>query len=93
MKNGMFLTAALAGGLLMSGGMAFAQDNPADCIKAGAPEMVEGQVATVDADQGRLTIRAADGSMHEFRASRETIGGYKVGDPIKAKLRAGKRCD
>lgn len=31
--------------------------------------------------------------MHEFQASKETIGGYKAGDPIKAKLRVDPRCN
>jgi len=49
--------------------------------------MLEGQVTNVDTNKGRLTIRASDGTMHEFKASKETIGNYKVGDPIKAKRR------
>lgn len=74
-------------------GVALGQYKPADCIKTGAPDMVEGQVTRVDANQGRLTIRASDGTMHEFQASRETLDDYKVGDPIKAKLRTGQKCD
>jgi hypothetical protein len=54
--------------------------------------MVEGQVTQVDMYQGKLTVRAGDGTMHEFQAAKETIGGYKVGDPIKAKLRMDPRC-
>ena len=52
-----------------------------------------GQVTNVDMSQGKLTIRAPDGSIHEFQASKETIADYKVGDPIKAKLRMNPRCD
>lgn len=44
-------------------------------------------------DQGKLTMRAADGKLHEFQTSRETLKDYKVGDSIKAKLRADPRCD
>jgi hypothetical protein len=55
--------------------------------------MVEGQVTQVDMGQGRLRLRASDGTMHEFQASKETIGGYKAGDPIKAKLRVDPRCN
>ncbi|WP_296643817.1 hypothetical protein [Thiobacillus sp. 65-1402] len=94
MKNGMLLkVAAVAGSLMVSSGLALAQDKPADCGKAAAPAMVEGQVTKVDMGQGRLTLRAADGSVHEFQASRETLAEYKVGDPVKAKLRMAPRCD
>lgn len=82
MNNRMLLMAAIAGGLAMSSATAWAQDST-----AGSPEMIEGQVTQVDVGQGKLTIRATDGSIHEFEASRETLEGYKVGDPIKAKLR------
>lgn len=34
-----------------------------------------------------MTIRANDGTVHEFEASGEALRGYKAGDPIKAKLR------
>lgn len=93
MKNRMLLIVSVAGGLILSGGFAIGQDKPADCPKAGAPGMVEGQVTQVDMNQGKLILRATDGSMHEFQASRETLEGYKVGDPIKAKLRKDPRCD
>lgn len=93
MKNRMLLIVAVTGGLLLSSGFALAADKSADCSKAGTPAMVEGQVTDVDLNQGKLTIRAPDGSIHEFQASRETIADYKVGDPIKAKLRMNPRCD
>jgi hypothetical protein len=93
MKNRMLLIVSVAGGLMLSGGLAFGQDKPADCPKAGAPEMVEGRVSQVDMDQGKVTLRAADGTLHEFKASKETLEDYNVGDPIKAKLRKDPRCD
>lgn len=83
MNNRMLLTAAIAGGLAISSGTAWAQDST-----AGSPAMIEGQVTQVDVDGGKLTIQSTDGSIHEFKASRETLEGYKVGDPINAKLRA-----
>ena len=86
MKNRMLLIVSLAGGLMLSGGAAFGQDPAAD--KTRTPEVVEGQVTNVDMNQGKLTIRANDGTTHVFEASKETLEGYKVGDPIKAKLRA-----
>ena len=85
MKNRMLRIVALAGGLILSGAAAFGQDKPAD--KASTPDMLEGQVTNVDMNKGRLTLRARDGTIHEFKASKETVGKYKVGAPIKAKLR------
>lgn len=88
MKNRMLLIVSVAGGLMMSGA-AFGQDKPAE--EMNTPNMIEGEVTKVDMNQGKLTIRASDGTMHEFEASKETLGGYKVGDPIKAKLRTEQR--
>jgi hypothetical protein len=92
MKNEMLLIAAVAGGLMLPATGAIGGNKPG-CVKAGAPEMVEGQVTAVDASQGKLTLRASDGSMHEFQASKETLDDYKIGDSIKAKLRMGPKCE
>ena len=76
----------LAGALLVSGaGYVNAQNKP-DCPK-GAAERVEGQVVKVDTAQGKVTVRGADGTTHEFQASKETLQDMKVGDKIAAKLR------
>jgi hypothetical protein len=92
MTKMLLLVAAV--GLTVSGGAALGVDKPPKCYKADtAPDTMEGQVAKVDAAQGRLTLRAADGSMHEFQVSQETLADYKVGDTVKAKLKAGQRCD
>ena len=77
--------AVLAGGLLVSGaGYVQAQNKP-DCPNGAAD--VEGQVVKVDAAQGKVTVRGADGTTHEFQASKETLQGMKVGDKIAAKPR------
>jgi hypothetical protein len=79
--------AVLAGALLVSGaGHVQAQAKP-DCPKGG-PERVEGQVVKVDTAQGKVTVRGADGTTHEFLASKETLEDMKVGDKIAAKLRS-----
>ncbi|MHB1353032.1 MAG: hypothetical protein ACYCWA_06935 [Thiobacillus sp.] len=83
MKNGKLLIGALALSLMLPGAGALAEETG-----VATPQTVEGQVAGVDLEQGKLRIRAIDGTLHEFQASRETLEGYKVGDPIKAKLRA-----
>jgi hypothetical protein len=76
----------LAGALLVSGaGYVQAQNKP-DCPK-GSPERVEGQVTKIDAAQGKVTVRGADGAMHEFQASKETLQDMKIGDKIAAKMR------
>jgi hypothetical protein len=48
---------------------------------------VEGQVIKIHHRQGRVTIRAADGTVHEFQASKETLQDLKEGDRIEAQLR------
>jgi hypothetical protein len=55
-------------------------------------ERVEGQVAKVDPDQGTVTLRTTNGQTFEFRASKETLQGYKVGDHIAAMRRSDPNC-
>jgi hypothetical protein len=50
------------------------------------------QVSKLDRSQGRLTVRDGGGKEYEFLASNETLQDYKVGDPIKAKLREVPKC-
>jgi len=92
MKTWLRLSAGLAAAILLWSGTALGQGTPTECGKKGAPEKVEGQVVSVDPDKGKLTLRAADGSTHEFEASKETLQDYKVGDRVAAKLRLTKEC-
>jgi hypothetical protein len=92
MKTWLRLSAGLAAAIMLWSGIALGQGTPTECGKKGAPEKVEGQVVSVDPDQGKLTLRAPDGTTHEFQASKETLQDYKVGDRIKAKLRLSKDC-
>lgn len=85
------LMAVIAGAFLLCSTSAWSQNKP-DCTPAGAPPKVEGQIVKVDAASSKLTIKDAGGAMHEFQASKEAIGGYKVGDTIKANLRTGPPC-
>lgn len=78
--------AAAAAGLMLCSSVAFGQ-KAADCGKNGAPASVAGQVIKVDPAQGKLTVRAGDGKVHEFQLSKEAVQQYKVGDAIDAKLR------
>ncbi len=82
MKNGKLFMGALALSLMLPAAQVLAQETG-----VATPQTIEGQVAEVDLEQGKLRIRAIDGTLHEFQASRETLEGYKVGDPIKARLR------
>lgn len=92
MKMRLRPSVGLAAGIMLWSGIALGQGKPAECDKAGAPEKVSGEVVSVEPDQGKLTLRDADGATHVFQASKETIQGYKVGDRIEAKLRSAKDC-
>jgi hypothetical protein len=46
----------------------------------------------VDPAQGKVTVREADGTVHEFQASAETLKDLKPGDQIGAKLREAPKC-
>jgi len=94
MKTSIRMAAWPLAGLMLWGAatLAQAQGKPADCPKAGAVEKVEGQVLKVDPNQGMLTVRVADGTTHEFQASKETLQDMKVGDKISAKLRVPENC-
>jgi len=93
MKTRTRLLAGFAASMIFLGGIALAQDKPArqdkstGCDKAGIREKVEGQVTKVDPDQGELTVQGANGETYEFKASKETLQSYKIGDHIEAKLR------
>jgi len=88
------LAAGLAVVLMLWMGTALAQVKPA-CDAQGkmkTAEKVEGQVVKVDTGQGKVTVREADGTVHEFQASAETLKDLKVGDNIGAKLREAPKC-
>ena len=86
MKTWMRVSAGLTTGLLLWTGTALAQQAPAGPA-ANTPERIEGQVLKIDHNQGKVTIRASDGTTHEFQASPETLKDLKVGDRIEAALR------
>ena len=75
-------------------GTALAQTKPACGPQASAttPEKVEGQIVKVDAGVGKLTVRQADGTVHEFQAEAETLRDLAPGDRIEARLRAVPTC-
>ncbi len=90
MRNRVRVPAVLVAATLMWSGIALGQTKPAaDCPK---PEKVEGQIVKVDMDQGKLTLRGADGKTFEFSASKETLQDKKVGDRIEVTRRMPEGC-
>jgi hypothetical protein len=83
-------TGVIAATLLWSG--VVAAQTPSDCPKPGAPAMVAGEVIKVDMNESKLTLRASDGTVHEFNASKDTLKDVKVGDRLEAKLRKPAGC-
>ena len=66
------------------------RDRPRDGRGGGdaqRSEAVAGQVTKIDPTQSRVTVRASDGTVNEFGASKETLQDLKVGDRIEAKRR------
>jgi hypothetical protein len=75
-------------------GFALGQAKP-PCDPQGrvvTPQKVEGQVVGLDSGTGKLRVREADGTVHEFQASKETLQDFKVGDHIEANLREAPKC-
>lgn len=88
------VAAGLAMTLVLWSGSAMGQAKPA-CDQQGrvmTPQKVEGQVVKVDAAQNKLTVRQADGTVHEFQAPPEALQTFKVGDRIEATLREAPKC-
>jgi hypothetical protein len=83
-RNG--IITALVVATLLGSGAAMAQTAPRPTGQA-RPETVEGQVVKIDRAKGLVTIRTADGTVHEFQAGAETLQDLKEGDRIEAKRR------
>ena len=78
---------ALVAPILLWSGAAFGQAAKPPVHQGSTPSTVEGQVVKIDKPAGKVTLKAADGSIHEFQASKETLDDLKVGDRIEARLR------
>lgn len=66
--------------------------SPSGEAKAQAPQKIEGEVTAVDPTTGALTLRAADGTVHQFRGNIDTLKSYKVGDHVQLSLRSAPNC-
>jgi hypothetical protein len=79
--------AAVGAPLLLWSGSAFGQAAQPPAHQGSTPRVVEGRVVRIDTTRERITIRASDGTMHEFQASKETLRDLREGDTIEARLR------
>jgi hypothetical protein len=82
----LWLTALILS-MLLSGAPVAAQTKTG-CDPATTPAKVEGQVVKVDKAQNKITVRANDGTTHEFQASKDVVKDLKAGDRIEANLRS-----
>ena len=88
------VAAGLSVTIVLWSGYARAQAKP-PCDPTGrvmTQQKVEGQVVKLDRAQNRVTVREANGTTHEFQASKETLQDLKVGDRIDANLREAPKC-
>ena len=92
------IAAACALAVLLPAGAALAEDKskksePAASPSASpaAPQQLAGQVVKIDAKSNMVTVRADDGSLHEFRGNPDTIKDLKVGDRIELTRRGTAR--
>jgi hypothetical protein len=88
------LSAGFTMGLMLWTGAALAQGKP-PCDQQGkvkTPERVAGEVTSIDKARGIVTVREADGTIHEFQASADTLRDVTVGGRVNAKLREAPKC-
>lgn len=83
---------------VLTAGAALAQDKsqqsePAASPSAspGAPAQLFGQVVSIDPQSNMVTLRADDGSTHQFRGNPDTIKSLKVGDRLELTKRGTAR--
>jgi hypothetical protein len=94
MKRWLLLSGGFVTAALLTAGLAFGQTGPqpkapGECSKKPL-EKVEGQVASIDQQSGKVVIRDKSGATHEFQASADTLKDMKPGDTIEARLREVK---
>ena len=92
MRRWRSLAAVAVATVMLWSGAALAQGQPTNCDPVRYPPKVEGQVLKINVDEGKVTVRADDGTIHEFQTSRETLQDLKAGDRITAQLRSAPKC-
>ncbi len=88
------VAAGLSVTVMLWSGSALGQAKP-PCDPQGrvmTPQKVEGQIIKIDPAQSKVTVREANGTVHDFQASKETLQNLKVGDRIEANLREAPKC-
>jgi hypothetical protein len=86
------IAAVVAATATLWSGMALAEVKLTNCDPVRYPPTVEGQVTKINREEGKVTMRTSDGTVHEFQASKETLQDLKVGERITAKLRNAPHC-
>ena len=88
------ISASVLAVVVLLGGSALAQQSapPKVNCHANPRQKVEGQVVKIDAATNVITVKEGDGSVHEFKASKETLQDLKAGDRIDARLRPAENC-
>lgn len=66
--------------------------SPGAQAPAPSPEKIEGTVTDIDSKSNMVSIRGANGQMHQFRGNPETIKDLKVGDRLELNKRAAQNC-
>jgi hypothetical protein len=57
--------------------------------KPCAPQKLDGKITAIDPATEMITVQGSDGMTHQFRASKDDMKIFKVGDRLSATLRAG----
>jgi len=86
------MVAVVVATAMLWSGTALAEVKLTNCDPVRFPPKVEGQVMKVNMEEGKVTVRTSDGTIHEFQASKETLQELKAGDRIAAKLRNAPNC-
>lgn len=93
---------ALLAALLLVVGVAAAQPKKPDCppspsaspgAATRAPGKIEGTVTDIDGQSHMVTLRDANGQIHQFRGNAETIKDLKVGDKLELNKRVASAKD
>jgi len=86
------MAAVVVATAMLWSGAALAEVKSTNCDPVRFPPTVEGQVVKINKEEGKVTMRTSDGTVHEFQASKETLQDLKAGDRIAAKLRTAPNC-
>jgi hypothetical protein len=103
-RVGSAVTIALLAGTTLATGVAVARDRkgaasdqnqPAAAPGAQRPcppQKITGKITALDPANDMVTVQASDGTAHQFKASREDMQTFKVGDNLDMTLRSAPNC-